>query len=53
MLREEQRPTVFERRMLRRICGPKREERSGDWSRLHSEERHDLFYSADIIRVIK
>jgi len=48
MLREEHRPTVFERSGLRRIFGPKREEGTGDWRRLHNEDIHDLYYSGDI-----
>jgi hypothetical protein len=39
--------------VLRRIFGPKREEMSGDWRRLHNEELHNLYASPDIIRVIK
>ena len=53
MLREEHRPTVFEKRVLRRIFGPKREEGSGDWRRLHNEELHDLYCSTNIIRIMK
>jgi hypothetical protein len=43
MLWEEHRPTVFGRTVLRRIFGPKREEGSGDWRRLHNEELNDLY----------
>jgi hypothetical protein len=39
-LREEQRLRVFEDRALRKIFGPKREQVSGSWRRLHSEEFH-------------
>ena len=53
MLWEEHTPTVFERRVLRRIIGPKREEGSGDWRRLHNEELNDRYCSADIIKIIK
>jgi len=36
--------TVFEKRVLRRIFGPTREEVTGDWRRLHKEEFHDLCF---------
>jgi hypothetical protein len=41
-LREEHRLRVFENRVLRRIFGPKRDEVTGEWRQLHSEELHDL-----------
>jgi hypothetical protein len=37
-LRDEQRLQVFENRVLRRICGPNRDEVTGDWRKLHNEE---------------
>jgi hypothetical protein len=37
VLREEYRPRVFENRVLRRIFGPKRDEVTGDWRKLHNE----------------
>jgi hypothetical protein len=37
----------------REVLGPKREEVKGDWRKLHNEELHDLYFSADIITVIK
>jgi hypothetical protein len=52
-LREEQRLWVFENRVLRRIFGPKRDEATRDWRRLHDEELNDLYSSPNIIRVIK
>jgi hypothetical protein len=52
-LREEQRLRVFENRVLRRIFGPKRNEVTGEWRRLHNEELDDLYSSPNIIRVIK
>ena len=44
---------VFENRVLRRIFGPKRNEVTGEWSKLHSEELNDLYSSPNIIHVIK
>jgi hypothetical protein len=43
---------VFENRVLRRIYGPKREEVTGDWRKLHNEELHGLYSSPSIVRVI-
>jgi hypothetical protein len=44
---------VFENRLLRRIFGPKRDEVMGDWRKHHNEEPHNLYSSANIIRMIK
>jgi len=44
---------VFENRVLRRIFGPKRDEVTGDWRKLHNEELSDLYCSPNIVRVIK
>jgi hypothetical protein len=44
---------VFENRVLRRIFGPKRDEATGEWRRLHNEELNDLYSSPNIIQVIK
>jgi hypothetical protein len=52
-LREEHRLRVFENRVLRRIFGPKRDEATGEWRRLHNEELNDLYSSPNIIRVAK
>jgi hypothetical protein len=52
-LREEHGLRVFENRVLRRIFGPKRDEVTGEWRKLHNEEFHDLYSSPSIIRIIK
>jgi hypothetical protein len=44
---------MFEKRVLRRIFGPKRDEVTGDWRKLHNEELHNLYSSPSIIRMIK
>jgi hypothetical protein len=44
---------VFENRVLRRISGPKRDEVTGEWRKLHNEELHILYSSPNIIRQIK
>jgi hypothetical protein len=44
---------VFENRVLRRIFGPKRDEVTGKWRKLHNEELHNLYSSPDIIRQVK
>jgi hypothetical protein len=53
MLREEHRLRVFENRVLGRIFGPKRDEVTGSWRKLHNEELHGLYSSSSIVRVIK
>jgi hypothetical protein len=52
-LREECRLRVFENRVLRRIFGPKRDEVTGEWGRLHDKELYVLYSSPNIIWVIK
>jgi hypothetical protein len=52
-LREEHRLRLFEKRVLRRVFGPKRDEVTGGWRKLHNEELHNLYSSPSIIRKIK
>jgi hypothetical protein len=51
-LREEHRLRVFEKSVLRKIFGPKREE-DRSWRKLHNDELHNLYSSLNIVRVIK
>jgi hypothetical protein len=51
--REERRLRVFENKVLRRIFGPRRDEVTGDWRKLHNEEINVLYSSPNIVRVIK
>jgi hypothetical protein len=41
---------VFQNRVLRRIFGPKRDEETGGWRKLHNEELHGLYSSPNIIK---
>ena len=52
-LREERRLRVFENRVLRRLFGPKRDEVTGEWRKLHNEELSDLYPLPNIVRVVK
>jgi len=52
-LTEENSLRVFEKRVLWKIFGPKRDKVTGDWRRLHNEELRELYYSPNIIRVMK
>jgi hypothetical protein len=53
ILREQSRLKVYENRVLRRIFGPKRDEVTGEWRKLHNENVHDLYTTHNILRVIK
>jgi len=52
-LREERKSRRFENMVLRRIFGPRTDEVTGEWRRLHNEELNDLYSSPNIVRVIK
>jgi len=52
-LREERKLRVFENKVLRRIFGPRRDEVTEDWRRLHNEELNVLYSSPNMVRVIK
>jgi hypothetical protein len=44
ILREKRRITAFENRVLRRLFGPKRDEVTGEWRRIHNDELYALHY---------
>jgi len=44
---------MFENMVLRRIFGPRKDEVTGEWTRLHNEELNDLYPSPNIVRLIK
>jgi hypothetical protein len=52
-LKEEHRLRVFGNSVLKRIFGPKRNEVTGEWRKVHKEELRDLYSSQSIIRIIK
>jgi hypothetical protein len=52
-LKKEHGLKAFENRMLRRIFGPKRDEVTGEWRKLHNEELRDLYSSLSIIKILK
>jgi len=52
-LRDERKLRVFENMVLRRIFGPRRDEVTEEWRRLHNEELNDLYSPPNIVRVIK
>jgi hypothetical protein len=52
-LREEHKPRVFQKRVLRIIFGPKRDEVIAGWRKLHNEELHNLYFSPSKIRMVE
>jgi hypothetical protein len=44
---------VFKNRVFSRLLGPKRDEVTGEWRKLHNEKLNDLYFSPNIVRVIK
>jgi len=52
-MREERKLRVFENRVLRTIFGPKRDEVTREWRKLHKEELNDLYCSPNIALVIR
>jgi len=52
-LREEGRLRVCENRVLRKILGPRWDEETGEWRKLHNEVLNELYFSPNIVRVIK
>jgi len=53
ILKEERRLRVFENRVLMKTFWPKRDEVTGEWRKLHSQELNDLYCSLNIVRMIK
>ena len=52
-LRDERRLRVFENRVLRRVFGPKKDDVTGEWRKLHNEELRDLYSLPSTVRVVK
>jgi hypothetical protein len=52
-LREEHRLRVFENRVQKRICGPKKDVVTGEWRKLNNKELNYLYYSPNVFRAIK
>jgi hypothetical protein len=52
-LREECRLRVFENNVLRKVFGSKRDGVTGDWKKLYNEDLNELYFTPNIMRVIK
>jgi len=52
-LREERRLRVFENMVLRKVFGPKRDEVTGEWRKMHNEELNDMYSLPNIVQVVK
>jgi len=52
-LRDERKLRVFENWVLRRLFGPKRDEETGEWRKIHNEKLKVLYCSPNIFRMIK
>jgi len=52
-VKEEHRLRAVENRVLRMMCGPKRNKVEGEWKRLHKEESYHFYFSPNTIRLIK
>ena len=52
-MREERWLRVFENRVMRKIFGPKKDEVTKEWRKLHNEDLNDLYFSPSIVREIK
>jgi len=52
-LKEERRLRVIENRVLKRVFGPKKDEVTGDWRKLHNEELREIYSLPNIVRVVK
>jgi hypothetical protein len=52
-LSEKRRLRVFENTVGRRVFGPKRDDVTGEWRKLHDEELNDLYFLPNIVRVVK
>jgi hypothetical protein len=44
---------VFENRVLRRVFGPKKDDVTGEWRKLHNEELNELYFLRNIVREVK